>query len=264
MIKRDFRACSDTLNQLFPIVFSGIVWSSVGLQMWALVGAILLLGSFHLIRNIHRFWKLAIRRQQAVSAAGGYRPLAAEQPVPDAYALTTPTVLIQRPGWLAYVFLPLAGGIYVVVIPLLVAPERVLHPSLPFLAASLLLMLVLSIRGLLASYQRLEIQAEGLTVYAGFRCQTIRWDEVRLFAIDGATDPSELSIRYELSSATTIVRWDRQTSASPFHHLTPPFGAYNRHMAALLSLIAAKTGLPLYDLRLPKQQTAPAHPLGAG
>jgi hypothetical protein len=246
------------------MVLLGVVWSVIGFQVWALIGAILLLDALHLIRNIRCFRQAEMRRQAAASEDRGYRPLAEDQPLSDAEALAVPIVIIQRPGWLVDALLPLLGGIYAVFFPFIVIPESVLHPSIQFLAASLLLMLVFTIRGFLAYYQRIEIQAEGLTVKSGFRCQTIRWDEVRLFAIDGATVPSERPSSYELSSTTTIVRWHLQSNASPFYHLTPPFGEYNRQMAALLSFIAAKTRLPLYDLRQPKEQTATANPLREG
>src|SRR5262249_36848797 len=60
-------------------------------------------------------------------------------------------------------------------------------------------------------------------------------------------------IVYELSSAHDVVRWAwmRQNNRRVIFFAQPTVSAeeYERQMQALLSLIAAKTGLPLYDLR---------------
>jgi len=67
---------------------------------------------------------------------------------------------------------------------------------------------------------------------------------------------SGASITYELSSARNIVRWTWFLRKTSWVDLGPTIShdEYNRQMQALLSLVAAKTGLQLYDLRedLPK------------
>ena len=60
-------------------------------------------------------------------------------------------------------------------------------------------------------------------------------------------------IMFELSSAHDVVRWGwmRRNSMRVIFFARPASSAqeYERQMQRLLSLIAAKTGLPLYDLR---------------
>lgn len=63
-----------------------------------------------------------------------------------------------------------------------------------------------------------------------------------------------MPINYELSGAYEILRWPhvRQTMPFAFSKLVKPaipLEQYNRQMDALLSIITAKTNLPLYDLR---------------
>lgn len=85
----------------------------------------------------------------------------------------------------------------------------------------------------------------------GCNLRTIKWSEARLFAIYPSRKPSDLPRYYELSGKDAIVRWRRMRPDAPFRFTKKPasFDEYDRQMEALLSLIAAKTGLPLYDLR---------------
>ena len=102
-----------------------------------------------------------------------------------------------------------------------------------------------------------------MTVNPGvFETSRIRWRNARLFA----TCPCNLWEKrayaptiYELAGPNTVVRWERLRRKMPFTFAwlckpSIPFDEYDQQMDALLSVIAAKTGLPLYDLRedLPK------------
>jgi hypothetical protein len=66
---------------------------------------------------------------------------------------------------------------------------------------------------------------------------------------------SGFAVTYEVSGARDIVRWTWLRHKSYRLGLEPviPFDEYNREMQDLFSLVAARTGLPLYDLsRHPK------------
>lgn len=108
--------------------------------------------------------------------------------------------------------------------------------------------------------QRLEVSAHGLTVLSSASPQdakTIRWHEARLFAVYPRGPRSAPPIWYELSGPTTIIRFARIRRPMPFVPFSllgatkpvVPFEEYDRQMEAVLGLIAAKTGLLLYDLR---------------
>ena len=167
MIKADVRAWTTTLEKCLPSALVVLVWSLSGVSVWALYVTMLLLDGVYLIRNVWRFRRAEGRRQAAVVPASGYRPLAWLQPLPNAAALPVPSTITQQPGWLAYVLSPPVACCVVVFFPLLIAPARVLHPTLSFVAISLLLAGAFSIWILLSTYQRIEIHAEGLTVKSG-------------------------------------------------------------------------------------------------
>ena len=102
------------------------------------------------------------------------------------------------------------------------------------------------------SSQQLDVAEDGLTSHSMGQASSLRWNEARLFARYGTfgAQKSGAALTYELSSAGEIVRW------TWVRHKTYPVGLeptilpdeYNGQMEALLSLVAAKTGLALYDL----------------
>ena len=101
--------------------------------------------------------------------------------------------------------------------------------------------------------QQIEVTEHGLCArYAG-RTGRVMWEEARLFALYGMfrAQKNGAALTYELSSPRDIVRWTWVQRTTYFLGLKPtlPLEEYNRQMQALLSLIAARTGLPLYDLR---------------
>jgi hypothetical protein len=188
------------------------------------------------------------RRQAAVSWISRVGVLAADQPSPNAQALPLPYSITQYRNWLAYVVYTPSSWVVLVLSSLLVSsPESVLQ--LRFFVISFVFAAGITVISYLAQMQRIIASDVGLSACSIYQCRTILWSEARLFAIDGASASKDPPESYELSSATTIVRWNRQTSASRFYHLGCPFEEYDRQMNALLSLIAAKTGLPLHDLR---------------
>jgi hypothetical protein len=111
--------------------------------------------------------------------------------------------------------------------------------------------------------QRIEITTEGMAVrdhWAGNgRKKVILWHEARLFALREGK-PGAFNVRYELSSPTTVVTFSRILRPHRWSRFRPaqPFGEYNAQMDALLALISASTGLPLYDVRQAPRTKAPS------
>jgi hypothetical protein len=86
----------------------------------------------------------------------------------------------------------------------------------------------------------------------------IYWREARLFAIRSAR-PGAPATRYELASPNKVVTFGRARRARWWALYRPiiPWAEYDAQMDALLDVIAARTGLPLYDVRSgPGQQPA--------
>ena len=213
------------------------------------------------------FWKrLEQRRQEA--AAGDQSLLAAHQPVPNAQALSLPLTIRQRPNWFSLLLLP---GIMLIVtaialpIMLNILPRSVGHRPVPSLfmpifigiAVALILIYCVVIFAILynKSRKQLTLTEHGLIIPSFRKAHSISWQEARLFAIDGIFGAKSYPhpAIFEVSSARDIVRWGwvRPNSVKVIFFAKPtvPTEDYNQQMEAVLSLIAGRTGLPLYDLR---------------
>ncbi len=231
----------------------------------------LILSTFNLILGILqvRYWG-RIERRRFAAVRGNQLFLAAEQPIPDTTSLPLPTTIItSRRGKKA--FLLIIGMTLLMAMffagwltwfdsnPLLLVADHLLN----FLALSAIgsvatSMLFFAIFLSPLARPQIKVTEGGLAVREGMQTTTVMWHEVRLFAMYGTfgRQKSGASITYELSSVRAIVRWTWFLRKTYWVDLEPtvPHDEYNRQMQALLSLVAAKTGLPLYDLRedLPK------------
>jgi len=101
-----------------------------------------------------------------------------------------------------------------------------------------------------------EVRPEGIRSWAkglGMSESEVRsmpWHEARLFVCypkPGFWNNGSVTI-YELSSANRIVLWNWVHHPRGFMAPTIPLGEHQAQMRALCGLVAAKTGLPLYDL----------------
>jgi hypothetical protein len=74
------------------------------------------------------------------------------------------------------------------------------------------------------------------------------WSDARLFAVLNSERPPTMRF-YELSNERTSVLWANMPARTLFQRREHTgYVEYRRKVEALLSLIAARTGLPLYDL----------------
>jgi hypothetical protein len=104
--------------------------------------------------------------------------------------------------------------------------------------------------------EQLVLTEDGLTIsnlWGGQR--VILWEEARLFAFDGCLVRGRKSFTFlfELSSDTEVICWEWVVyinTALPPQTNSPLFSqGHDLQLEALLSLIAGRTGLPLYDLQ---------------
>jgi hypothetical protein len=219
-----------------------------------------------------RFWKRLEQRRQAAAKAD-HSLLAAEQPGPDATALPLPTTVGQRPKWVTFLLLPgimllimlIAVIAFVVFLPHLVPPlphHRALPHNFLFIVVGISVIFILLYCGLIFGIlnakvrQQLTVTEHGLIMVGLLpKVHSVSWQEARLFAIDGIYGAKKYPYPsiYELSRANDVIRWSwmRRNSARALFFAQPtlPAEEYEKQMQALLSLIAARTGLPLYDLR---------------
>lgn len=192
-------------------------------------------------------------RRQAAAAPASSGILATTQPPPNATALPLPATIALMTGWAATLvgslwllpFVTLAAASFVILIWSTAQTPQILVVSL-LLAVPLLALLQLSM------YQRIEVTEAGLTLVSWSGRQRIPWQEVRLFAIAPGIKPTKPPSRFELASPTVLVRWDqaiREGRPLLFQRLFGPPQEAVHQRELLLSLIAGRTGLPLYDLR---------------
>ena len=214
-----------------------------------------------------RFWrKQDQRRQQA--AQGDQNLIAEQQPISDTTMLVLPITITQRTakGWtivLVIAILLFLAFVVFAIVTLLQEPHFIDDTI-----TSLILVLVLAVFSLfiigpiVQGYQMLIVDEQGISVRVGFgRTHHIEWDEATLFAISavykqlyGVTLEKQLPAYYELSNEKEIVRW-RWVRTRNFIAIEPtlPIAEYDEQMQAVLSLIAARTGMTLYDVR-PQEQ----------
>ncbi len=208
-----------------------------------------------------RFWRRVERRRQR-AAQGDQTLLAQEQPGADEKALSLPFTIGTRISR-KYLFAIMGslGLLALLAIVLYIFSgsgaqssfEHFLNSLLPILAIAVVVIgvlfaVVLFWRG----RQEIEVTESGLVTRFGGKVSKMNWNEARLFAVYGVLGARNraLASTYELSSANKIVRWVWVRRENYNLHLAPASSRdeYNRQMGDLVSLVAAKTGVPLYDL----------------
>ena len=215
-----------------------------------------------------RFWKRLEQRRQA-AARGDQSLLAVGQPMADANALPLPTTIVQRPNWAVLLAIPgiimILTIVFVLVIINLLPPMLPSHRHVPafvpiiIAAVTIFIMLLISLLLLVVMYyrvrQQITVTQDGILMFGFRKIHAIRWDEAQLFAIIGLYGAKKYNspFFFELSNANEVIRWNwiRKNTRKLIFFARPTVSQadYDRQMQALNSLIAAKTGLPLYDLR---------------
>lgn len=226
------------------------------------------------------FRRLARLREDVAQGRTIGVPLAQPQPIPNPDAMSVPTNLTTRLRWgvmliLVAVLVPIYGvAIFVGVVvasysrpTASVAHAHAVHHAVSLLVFVIvltvpivILMAVMALILWLTVRQRITVTQDALSVYRAWRTRRIRWDEARLFAIDFGTKKRRLPTMYELSGPREMVRWLRywhgwHTSMARPANMT--WDEYEQTMDRLLSVIAGRTGLPLYDLRKHHGEAAP-------
>jgi hypothetical protein len=222
------------------------------------IGALCLLFAWITYR---RTWRL--RSQKCARALQGDQSLlASEQPTPDPTALALPTTieLRMRPTLYyivaAYLLVITIGAALVAffLIPLS-STEKLIFvlAAAGFIVFILIVFLIAAYFGMRLNRQLITVTDEGITTRYLNKTTTIPWHEARFFTINGITKQNRAVI-YELSSDTASSLWTRILVPKGLIRTatlrpTIPFSEYEQKSQALINLIAARTRLPLYDLR---------------
>jgi len=214
-----------------------------------------------------RYWK-RIEQRRFAAARGEYTLLAVEQPWPqEAPMLLSPVIVLRRSREFFLLLTALVSALALLMAlyftgALILYNDLSLFSSNPFLVFFVLFLFFALIPLAVVFAQRSsgqEITATegGLTAYDGHETHKVMWQEAQLFAMYNAlgAEKNGAAVTYELSSARDIVRWTWVLRKTYWVGLEPtiPHDEYNWQMRALLSLVAARTGLTLYDLRKGEQ-----------
>lgn len=220
------------------------------------------------------FQRLELRRQAA--ARGDTKLLADLQPVPDAHAVQLPFTVNAvprtptRPIVIVSIVFALTIGLVAGAIGFLIALSRaghtsVVHISTLLLVAIIVFAVVISVALMVVMrhymYNQKIIFSEHGLMQLGPSSQvhSIPWRDARLFARNAPygivkIKSEALPSTFQIAGENEVVQWHWIHSK----RYKPPFGLspaeYNQQMQGLLSVITARTGLPLYDLR--KQSSA--------
>lgn len=238
-------------------------FSNLGFAMLLLsAGISSLLVTPHLRRRAQLF-------AAAFSSPIGDAPWAANQPMPSEAALTLPTNIRLRTRWpvalvwyglFLVVFMVAGTGFTIGVIVLQnrltgepLASSFILIYIVVFIGLTCIMAMAIATSFLPLRLQTLHITEEGVAqTQARLRhVSAITWANICVFAVvEGRRRPGS-AVTYMLSSGRRAVRW-KYRSRTCWYSITAPTTSneeYHRQMDALLSYIAARTSLPLFDLR---------------
>jgi hypothetical protein len=267
------------LNPVWMILYAFIQFAAHGFNVAALPLWDIFLCLFMLLSVLlwvivlpyqhRRFRRLALRRQAALR--GDTSLLADPQPVPDAFALPLPFNINALPhtSTRAMVALGIIFGVVIAImtatIGFLIASSQAGHTSalhvsilalvtIVVIAAVIAVLLVVFVRQSMTS-QKITFTEHGIVqIGSSSQVQSISWRDVQLFTYDTPAAMIQITrqqqpLTFQIASANEIIQWYWvRGNTRP----KPPFGntraEYDQQMQRLLSLITARTGLPLYDL----------------
>jgi uncharacterized membrane protein len=219
-----------------------------------------------------RMWRRFDQKRQA-AAQGDQSLLATEQPVPDAQAVSLPLTIRMRSNRRVLIIMTITLFISLL-IPFIIGlvfglqaratpPTHPVHVGILLIILGVWALVALLVVGIM--YAILYVKAREQVTLTDYgilvsgvtpRLQSIPWSEARLFAIVNPSNPKRfkdrLPLMLEVASEHNLVRWTwlrSKSFRSGFAVPVLPPEEYEQQMRGVLSVIAAKTGLPLYDLR---------------
>lgn len=243
------------------------LWDQVFCSLFLLLA---LLNVILLPYQHQRFQRLASRRIAA--ARGDARLLADPHPLSNATAMSLPFTInaLPRASTRTLVVLGIVFGVVIALltatIALLIATSRaaghasVVHVSMfavltiIIIAVVMAVLLVLFVRQHMAQQKIIFTEHGVMQLGSASQVHSISWREVRLFCCDTPTafvplNNQHLPLTFQIASANAVVQWywmcGHTRSGLPFGNSRE---AYSQQMQELLSLIAARARVPLYDL----------------
>ncbi len=197
--------------------------------------------------------KIRLDQQREAAALGEVQKLAQEQPPADPRALSLPSRIQHLPRngfWITLLYICTVVFLIIEIVFISIALQK-RDFQLAIIFPVTLIALWLG-TWLYRSQQWLEVTDDGLTFRTLISKRTIRWKDARLFAVITASRPIFITDDiFELSSAKSIIHWTWKKGWLPSQMVKTKVDheTHQQHLKGLLSVITAKTGLPLHDFR---------------
>ena len=206
--------------------------------------------------------RLLEQQQQLMFAARYYQgegaPLVQPQPVPNDSSVAFPIVIRMRARWQGVFarigfFSSIAFALFI--IRAFVNGDPMLIVVTAFVGGFVGLIMFIALSASLIAGQNSYIRAteDSLSYRNRFGvAHTISWDEAQLFSLTGFSRRTTDTFIYQLSASPGRgMAWSYRAQPHWWSVSAPTTSqeVYQQQMEALLSVIAARTGLPLYDLR---------------
>jgi hypothetical protein len=201
---------------------------------------------------------LALRRYDAILIGAAGAPFAQPQPSPQAVHVEFPMAVRTRLNWRwLVVFLP---GIWIAVALLWHGMFGARNSVADNIVGMLGLCLAFGVTSAFAVRPRFNVQPrtditatdQYLLVSFGGTHFTVQWSEARLFSVIGKQEERPIVLRYALEGNGVTTEWWMYTRPPRWFDVARPdmpYEEYDRRMREILSVVSAKTGLPLLDLR---------------
>ena len=219
------------------LIFNTIV-GLVGLVIPSIIMTVILIQGARYNRRRH----MATRRDPTAD-------IYPQQPLADIQEFSLPMTITLYPKVQMWIGMALISGVafagVLAGVWLLLNPSRIWAGILGIICLYLFVWFMITI--FKQPIMQITLTETGIQISQFCEEKSIEWKDARLFSIFAVRRHGD-NIHYELSSERRILRWNWDRSLHGLRPTTSP-EEYNRQMEAILSFIAAKTGLPLYDLR---------------
>ena len=199
-----------------------------------------------------------VAQQRVIAIQGGIPGrVAAEQPILSHSLQTFPITLALRANWIYFVYLFTMLFFFLSVLFLVATNFFTANYTSTLLytdgAILLSLAVILGVACLLLvrnMKQHIEITEEGIHGFLLGQMTHLHWDEIQFFTLWGNNVKYIRS--YEVSGPKGVIQWSYPVLKTWYSFVVPTisFEEYDKQMQTVLAIIAMKTHLPLYDLRL--------------
>ena len=174
------------------------------------------------------------------------------QPNPDISQLTLPATLKMRPSWRSHV----GATSFFLFFSFCMTSSSNAFPFIVYLIAYIVLGTLLNV-SIAFSFNSWIVTEQGIEARSSTNRQFLAWSDITLFAIEPSSSSRTRSSFYCYSVSSKKFNMSvlhPKPNSSRYYYGDQPtisYDVYVQYFDGLISVIAARTRLPLYDLRKP-------------